>query len=141
EPDNVVEALKAIPYFGIGGQYQARMIKMISPKLAAVPTNYGGSFAKLSWKYLIWSKMKTVGSAQRRQALVTKKLLSTAQSPSYQRTLELIKQRPILKSSLAKLADLVPGLNVNLALVESTQRRHLIFLSYLLNHYSDKIRL
>ena len=141
EPDNVVEALKAIPYFGIGGQYQAKMIKMISPDLAAVPTNYGGSFASLSWKYLIWSKMKTMGSANRRQALVTKKLLSKAQSASFQRTLESIIQRPILKSSLAKLADLVPGLNVNLALVDSTQRRNLIFLSYLLHHNSNKITL
>lgn len=139
EPDNVVEALKAIPYFGIGGQYQARMIKMISPDLAAVPTNYGGSFASLSWKYLIWSKMKTMGSANRRQALVTKKLLSKAQSASFQRTLESIIQRPILKSSLAKLADLVPGLNVNLALVDSTQRRNLIFLSYFLHHNSNRI--
>ena len=55
EHKQVIESLKAVPYLGIGGSYQANMIKMLSPEIASIGSHYGFSFDNLTSKYLIWS--------------------------------------------------------------------------------------
>lgn len=138
EYDNVIEALKAIPYLGIGGQYQAALINKISPELAQQPNHYGNSFSKLGLKYLVWSKLKTMGSAKKRQSLVTYKLLEKAKSSSCQQSLKLLYSKNVLKESFEYIKFLIPEIKIDLALVESTQRRSLIFIAFLLKQNNHR---
>jgi len=139
EPDNVLEALRAIPYLGVGGQYQAKLISKISPELANISTSYGGTFKNLSWRYLAWSMLKTWGSSRKRQRLVTEKLIKKFKSQKFQHSLEELRSRQPLKEAFNTMNEIIPDVDIDLALVDSTQRRNLIFLAFSLYHYSSKI--
>lgn len=141
EYDNVIEALKAIPYLGIGGGYQAKMISELSHDLAKQPNHYGPSFLNLGWKYYTWSFLKTIGSARRRDALVNKNLIVKANSDWHINYLQKLNNRELLQKSLKSLKEIAPELNLNLALVESTQKRALIYLAFFLKEYEKKINL
>lgn len=139
EYDNVIEALKATPYLGVGGGYQAKMISELSYDLAKQPNHYGHSFSDLGFKYFVWSFLKTKGSTKRREALVSKKLKARAATEQHKEYLSRLNSKEIINESLGNLKQIVPELNIPLALVESTHSRSLIYLAYFLNEYSNKL--
>lgn len=135
EYSNVIEALKAIPYLTIGGQYQARLMTRISPKLSALPSHYGGSFISLGFKYYFWSFIKTFGSAKYRDAMVLKKMLEKVDSPSAQREIIRLNEFEVFNESMMALKKIDNSLNLNVALIESTHKRNITLLGYFLRKY------
>lgn len=135
EYENVIEALKAIPYLGIGGQYQARLITNISPTLANLPTSYGNTFKSLGFKYYLWSFIKTLGSVKRRDAMVLKTLVEKASSASAKSEFEHLNEFTAFQQGMAVLSDLDDHLNLNVALIESTHKRNITLLGYFLGKY------
>ncbi len=135
EYSNVIEALKATPYLGIGGQYQADLMTRISPELSALPSHYGGGFTSLGFKYYLWSFIKTLSSARNRDAMVLKKMLEKADSLSAQRELSHLNELEIFKEAMTKLENIDKNLNLNIALVESTHKRNVSLLGYFLRKY------
>lgn len=135
EYENVIEALKAIPYLGVGGQYQARLITDLSPTLANLPTSYGNTFKSLGFKYYLWSFIKTLGSVKRRDAMVLKILVEKASSASAKREFERLNELTAFQQGVAVLSDLDDHLNLNVALIESTHKRNITLLGYFLGKY------
>ncbi|AKX52910.1 hypothetical protein [Thiopseudomonas alkaliphila] len=135
EYSNVIEALKATPYLGIGGKYQADLMTRISPELAALPSHYGGGFTSLGLKYYLWSFIKTLGSAKKRDAMVLKKMLKKADSPSAQREFNDLNKLEVFKESMAMLKSIDKNLNLSIALIESTHKRNVSLLGYFLRKY------
>ena len=135
EPDNVMEALKAIFYIGVGGKYQAEMMKQLSYNIAQIPNSYGNSFVNLGCKHLFWSYIKTIGGVGRRERLVNKKLKNKAQSTDYSDFLKALYSIEIMEKSFERLKNYLPESNIRMALVDSSQRRNVIFNSYLLYKY------
>lgn len=140
EYDNVIEAIKAIPYLGVGGQYQASLINLVSPQLAALPNHYGNSFQNLGVKYYLWSYLKTLGSAEKRRNLVTKNLVKKYNSEGFRVILKKLYKNKTIKDDFDYVKNILPDLKVELAMVDSTQRRSMIFISHLLNQYAHKIK-
>ncbi|PWH86412.1 hypothetical protein [Brumimicrobium oceani] len=139
EYDNVIEALKATPYLGIGGQYQAELITRTAPALAKVGSHYGFSFDSLSTKYLVWSKLKTLGSVKRRNKLVKNQLIKRMNSSSYSEIINMIREKKVLNKAKEVLLDYSPHTDFDKMLIESTQRRYIIYLGFMLKELSDYI--
>ncbi len=139
EYENVIEALKATPYLGIGGQYQAELIRRISPDLAKIGSHYGFSFDKLSYKYLIWSKLKTIGSVNKRMRLVKTQMLNKVNSPSHLAILNFINEKKAIKEAKDVLLSFSPQTDFDKLLIESTQRRYIIYLAFMLKNLSGYI--
>lgn len=139
EYNNVIEALKAVPYLGVGGTYQAALINKICPQLAKVSSTYGSGFDNLSIKYLIWSKLKTIGSAEKRNRIVRDQLLKKAHTGHHKLNLENLYKSDTLKQAKEALLDFSTDTEFDLMLVESTQKRYAIFLGFMLMKLSDYI--
>ena len=141
EYEIILEALKAIPYLGIGGQYQAQLIRNISPKLARVGSHYGFSFDKLSVKYLLWSKLKTLGSVNKRTHLVKTKLEKRLSSPTHLKFLQYFNNNLILNEAKEILLTFSPKTNFDKLLIESTQKRYIIYLAFSLRKLNKHIEI
>lgn len=135
EYDNVIEALKAISYLSIGGQYQASLINKISPDLAILPTHYGGTFKSLGLKYYLWSFIKTIGSTKRRDTLVLKKMINKANSPKAKKEFNCLNQLDAFKQSIKKINNIDNRLKLEIALIESTHKRNITLLGFFLRKY------
>jgi len=128
EYNQVIEALKAVPYLGIGGSYQAKMITKLSPEIAAVESHYGFSFDKLSLKYFLWSYIKTKGSIKAREKLIQKKMLENLNNTEVKSFLLLVKKSPYLSQIKEALKQFCPNLNFNTMVSNTTTRRSVLFL-------------
>lgn len=135
EYENVIEAIKAIPYFSFGGKYQAKLITRLSPRLAQIPCHYGGSFKSLSYKYYIWSLLKTIGSAKHRDTIFLRRLVKKSVSISVQKEKESLKKFDGFKDSMEMLKNIDSRLNLDIALAESTHKRNVILLGYFLKKF------
>lgn len=135
EYNNVIEALKAIHYFHIGGKYQAKLMTLISPKLAEIPSHYGGTFKALGFKYYTWSLIKTLSTTKYRNTILLKKLVKKSKSLSAQTELNNLNKSEDFKESMMTLKNIDPRLNLNVALVESTNKRNIILLGFFLKKY------
>lgn len=135
EYDNVIEALKAIPYLGIGGQYQAKLITSISPELATLPTSYGRNYKSLGLKYYLWSLIKTLGSIKHRNAIVLKRMITKADSSRAKIELNHLNELKEFKNSITTIKNIDNHINLNIALIESTQKRNIISLGFFLRKY------
>ncbi len=135
----VLEALKAVPYLGIGGSYQARLVSRISPELAAVGSHYGTSFDKLSLKYLLWGKLKTLGSVKTRNTFVRKKLLQRSNKEYHLMLIKKINETPVLLQAKEALLSHAPYVDFDKLLLDNTQRRYILYLGHFLNKLSPYI--
>lgn len=135
EYDNVIEALKAIPYLGIGGQYQANLMTNISPELARITTHYGGTFKSLSLKYYAWSLVKAKSSAKQRDTIVVKKMVKKANSPAASKELSQVQKLDAFKQSIETLNHIDDRLRLKVALIESTNKRNVTLLGHFLRIY------
>lgn len=132
----VIEALKATPYLGIGGQYQAELITRISSSLAKLPTHYGGTFKSLGLKYYTWSYIKTKARNKHRDAIVQKKLIKKTESPAFKKEWNKLNGKEAFNKSINKLKHIDERLNIQVAFAESTHKRNIILLGYFLRNYS-----
>ncbi|MDD3700343.1 MAG: hypothetical protein WCR58_04470 [Bacteroidales bacterium] len=132
----VTEALRAIPYLGTGGAYQAKLISRISPELAAIGSHYGTSFDKLTLKYLLWGKLKTIGSVKTRNTLVRKKLLKRANKEFHIKLIKKINETPVLLQAKEAILSHAPYVVFDKLLLDNTQRRYIIYLGHFLNRLS-----
>lgn len=139
EYNQVMEALKAVPYLGIGGSYQAKMITKLSTEIAAVGSHYGFAFDKLSMKYLLWSYIKSVGPAQTREKLVKEKLIKKLETIEVQKFLDLVENSSYLKTVKLTLQERFPEMNFNLMMSHNKHRRINLFLGVFLYEYKDYI--
>lgn len=135
EYSNVIEALKAIPYLGVGGQYQANLMKSISPELAEITTHYGGTFKSLSLKYYFWSLIKTKSSTKQRNAIVVKNIIEKAKSSDANKALSQLQELDAFKQALEALDHIDDRLRLTVALAESTNKRNIILLGHFLRIY------
>lgn len=136
ESNIVLEALRAVPYLGTGGAYQAKLISRISPELASIGSHYGTSFNKLSLKYLLWSKLKTIGSVNTRNTLVRKKLLQRADKEFHIKLIKKINETPVLLQAKESLLSHAPYVDFDKLLLDNTQRRYILYLGHFLNRLS-----
>lgn len=128
EYNQVMEALKAVPYLGIGGSYQAKMITKLSPEMAAVGSHYGFSFDKPPLKYLLWSYVKTKGSIKAREKLVQKKMLENLNNTEVKSFLLMVEKSPYLSQLKEALKQFCPDLNFDTMVSHTTTRRIVLFL-------------
>lgn len=135
----IEEALKGVPYLGIGGTYQAELITKLSRELASIGSHYGIRFDKPSLKYLIWSKIKSMGTTQTRNNLVRKNLLNRVQGGKHQLLLKKIDEVPALRYAKEALLTHSAKTNFELLLLDNTQRRYVIYLGHMLNKLSPYI--
>lgn len=137
EYEHVMEALKAVPYLGIGGSYQAKMITRLSPDIAAVGSHYGFSFDKLSLKYLLWSYVKTKGSVKAREKLVQKKMLDNLSNTEIKSFLLLVDKSPYLSQVKLVLQQFCPDLKFDTMVSHTTTRRIVLFLGAFFLEYQE----
>lgn len=135
EYSNIIEALKAVPYMGIGGSYQAKLIEKISPKLAEVNTSYGGNFRNLGLKYYFWSFLKTITSSKKRNKIVNANLIKKSNSDIAVKEFKRLNEINAFKNAISKIIEIDNRINLDIALVESTQKRNIIVLSHFLRKY------
>lgn len=135
EYSNVLEALKAIPYLKIGGSYQARLIEKISPRLAEVNTSYGSNFKNLGLKYYFWSFLKTIANSKKRNKIVNASLIKKSNSDMAIKEFKRLNEINAFKNAISKIIEIDNRININVALVESTQKRNIIVLSHFLRKY------
>ncbi|MGI5892887.1 MAG: hypothetical protein ACOX7H_09215, partial [Bacillota bacterium] len=135
----IEEALKGVPYLGIGGTYQAELITKLSQELASTGSHYGIRFDNPSLKYLIWSKIKTMGTAQIRNNLVRKKLLKRFHRDNHQLLTRRIYEVPALSYAKEALISYSPHTSFDTLLLDNTQRRYVIYLGHMLNKLSPYI--
>ncbi len=135
----IEEALKAVPYLGVGGTYQAKLITKLSPELAKVGSHYGIRFDKVSTKYLIWSKLKSLGTGSFRNSLVREKLLKRRDTEKQQRFLLKTNEYPVFRQAREALMAYSPNTQFDLLMLDNTQRRYAIFLGHMLNKLSPYI--
>lgn len=136
EYSNVIEALKATPYLGVAGQYQAQLITRISPSLAQLPTNYGGTFKSLGLKYFTWSYIKTKASNKHRDSIIEKKLVKKTKSPAFKKEWNELNNKEAFNKSISKLKQIDKRIKIQVAIAESTNKRSIILLGYFLSRYT-----
>lgn len=139
EYNQVMEALKAVPYLGIGGSYQAKMITQLSPEVAAVGSHYGFAFDKLSMKYLLWSYIKSLGPAQTREKLVKEKLMKKLETIEVQKFLDFVENSNYLKTIKSALKERFPEMDFDLMMSHNKHRRINLFLGTFLLEFKDYI--
>lgn len=139
EYHQIMEALKAVPYLGIGGSYQAKMITTLSPEIAAIGSHYGFSFDKLSIKYMLWSYIKTKGSINTREKLVKENMLKNINSMEVKKFLVVVEKSPYLSQIKRILESYCPTLNFDIMVSHTTTRRIVLFLGAFLVEYQDYI--
>lgn len=139
EYNQITEALKATPYLSIGGSYQAKLITKISPEIAAVSSHYGFPFDKLSFKYLMWSYIKSTGPAKTREALVKEKLMKKIYNTEVQKFLALTDKSPYLSKVKKVMLERFPDMNFDLMMSHNKHRRINLFLGTFLLEFADYI--
>lgn len=137
EYNQIMEALKAVPYLGIGGSYQAKMITQLSPEIAAIGSHYGFSFDKLPLKYLLWSYVKTKGPIKTREKLVQKNILDNLNSSEVKNFFLMVEKSPYLSQVKDALLQFCPDLNFNTMVSHTTTRRIVLFMGVFFLEYQE----
>ena len=135
EYENVVNAIKAIPYFGLGGQYQSKLISTISNRLARLPSSYGCSFSDLSVRYYLSSLIKTIVHDRHRLKLINKRLASNVANGQFIHFKNKIMINATMRASLGAIQSVDENIDINVPLVDSSSKRNLISLGHLLVKY------
>ena len=140
EPLAVREALKATPYIGCDGEYEAAMIRELAPRLAAVDSQYGHSFSSIPARYLL--KARVTASIPLRWRVARRRRLCAA---GRQRTCrEGGGVTAVARGYIGELEEVLhtafPQSDWSLALCEDSQRRTSLFVASFLREFHHKLR-
>jgi len=135
------EALRATPYIGCGGAYEAAMIRVLSPALAAVPSQYGHSFAEIPLRFRLKSRICSMLPIRLRLARLRRLLSSPGTNPNAARARRVRAASPSLQGIEDVLHSIVPGSNWDFAMLADTQRVASISVGSFLREFHHKLRL
>lgn len=133
---NVIEAIKAIPYLGIGGRYQSMLISRISPKLSELPSHYGGSMSSLGVTYYSWALVKTLFSERWRSEILTRRLLNKSKLQSSAKEVCFVSNSLPLSKAVSAINAFDRRVKAKVAINENISKRNIIFLGFVLAKYS-----
>jgi hypothetical protein len=134
------EALKAVPYIGCNGRYQAAMICHAAPDLAEVMSHYGFPFSTVSLAYLLKSKLKStipLSFLNIRQRLIFFRKKVYADLNVFEK---FCSQSKTIREILNSLMYFFPESDWSNSFLHYAQRRATIFTGFFLMAFSGKIQ-
>jgi hypothetical protein len=134
------EALKAVPYLGCNGRYQAAMVSQAAPDLSKVTSNYGFSFSRVPLAYILKCKLKSVipfAILNKRDRLF---LLCRKGKPDFLFFNKFCSQSEPIQEIQMALNDFFPESDWPKAFLHYAQRRATIFIGSFLREFSYKIQ-
>ncbi len=140
ESINLREALKATPYIGACGGYEAAMIRELSPRLAAVNSQYGHSFSAIPPMYAMKSKIIRMVPLKLRHTRQRRRYLDIRQNSSYARYQLLRSSSSIIQEIEEILGDSFPGVDWDLTNRSDTQKCTCISVGSFIREFQHKLR-
>jgi asparagine synthase (glutamine-hydrolysing) len=140
EPLTLRESLKATPYIGAGGAYEAAMIHELDPRLAGVSSQYGHSFSSIPWRYALSAYVKSRIPLRLRAQRRRRHCGDPRQNPSAAAYRQLRSQSAVLREVEGVLRDAFPKSNWDLALCDDSQKRTSLYIGSFLKEFQGKLR-
>ncbi|MCX6917269.1 MAG: hypothetical protein NT167_30235 [Verrucomicrobia bacterium] len=116
------EALKATPYIGADGQYEAAMIRQLSPRLASVPSQYGFPFSAIPVRHILVSELMSVIPLSVRRARARWISGHPGRNPDCAKYQQLRGRSRFIQEIEEALRDTFPHANWDMATREHTQK-------------------
>lgn len=134
------EALKATPYIGTDGVYQAAMIEHLSPALASVMSHYGYPFSKVSRKALLAGRLKNVLPLRLRHLRASLLVKNDRRNTDFSMYRTAVQRSRTLQEIESALADVFPGADWSLAMRDYGQRWASIMVGSFLLEFQHQLR-
>lgn len=140
DPSLVCEGINATPYIGLGGDYQAALIKKLSPKLAKFTSHYGYSFnSRAPLKNRLKSKLREelpAGFLYKR----LKHSLFENRNSALESANRLINERSLMRESREALLEFGVIKSLEDALLHYAQRPTTLYLGVFLREFQSKLK-
>jgi hypothetical protein len=136
----ISEALKAVPYIGCNGQYQAAMIGHAAPDLAGVMSQYGFPFSSVPLAYILKCKLKNMiplTVLNKRQRILLLRQKKGARSMAFDK---FCSKSNTIQEIFIALNDFFPESDWSKAILHYAQMRVTMFTGSFLRAFSGKIR-
>lgn len=139
EPMVFTEALKATPYIGSHGKYQAELIRSLDPSLSSVKSHYGFSFDRIPFSYSMCSFAKGYIPYKVRN-LRHRYLKNRGQGQYLLQSYIMFKKRCDYINDIEEaFSDIFPHYNWQAAMCDNLQKPTTIFLASFLHEFSNKL--
>jgi len=140
ETTTLVEALKATPYIGPGGEYEAAMIRELSPPLAAVNSQYGHSFVSTPPRAALESRIKRALPVRLRAARRRRSSADSQRNPAIAGYRDLRSRSAYVREIEEVLKTAFPQSDWDMAMRDGMQMRTSLFIGSFLREFHYKLR-
>jgi hypothetical protein len=141
ESQTVREVLKASPYIGVNGEYEAALIRELAPRLASVGSQYGHDFTTIPIKNIIKAKVNASLPLQLR-AMRRRRLCSDVRRDSgFERFKNLRMSSACIREVEEIMRTTFPKADSNYAMYDDSQRRTALYVGSFLLEFQKKITL
>lgn len=141
EPMTLREALKATSYIGVDGEYEAALIKELSPPLAAVDSQYGHSFSSVPLRHLLKARLNAAIPLRARAARRRRLFAEVSKKPSFDHFRRLTLSSNCLREIFDVLRSSFPASDWNVAMYDDNQKRTSVYVGSFLREFHHKLRL
>ena len=131
-----------LPYLGLGGNFEANMIKKLDPEIASLQSHYGFSFMNEPFKHLMTSFIK--GYTPDRLWILRNNLIIKYKSQKfsvYNNYKDLLKRSKTIQDSNEALNTFFPEQDWHFLARDNTSIRTLTYIGYFLKEFGSKLRI
>lgn len=136
EPSTLAESLRATSYMGTGGAYEAALIAGLAPRLAAVESQYGYTFASIPLRQRLRERLV----AALPLAVRTERRRRHVAAAAQRQTRSGGADAPCMRELADVLRTLFPAADWTMALADECQRRTAFFVASFLSEFSGKLK-
>ncbi|MBN2466218.1 hypothetical protein JXD38_11410 [candidate division WOR-3 bacterium] len=131
------ESLKATPYIGVGGEFEAAMIRTLDRRAAALTSYYGHSFDRMPLRTRLTDRVRSLVPLGIRQRLHTRKMMAAVSRQRPGRTPVL---PPGVEEGLQVLREMDLPVNWDVLLADDVNRDRCFYVAYFLSSFREHLK-